>query len=248
MTKKIIQKHFKRIETKYILNNMALADVMADLNRHMLADEFAQSTITNIYFDNSDFQMVQDSLDKKHGKEKIRMRLYDAHPTSSSQAFLEIKKKLDGVGVKYRLTSNPVSVIKYIRTGLADSTIVDDKVTAELTKLRQRYGAIRPMMYISYDRLSLKGRQDSQVRVTIDRNLLYRAEQVSDLAGAYGESLLPKDQVIVEIKVVDEIPDWLAMILTKHQLEKVSFSKYGNAYKLHQAKCHKEATYAQSII
>lgn len=59
----------------------------------MMADEFATSTITNIYFDNEDFDMVQDSLAKKNGREKIRMRVYDVTPSESSQAFLEIKKK-----------------------------------------------------------------------------------------------------------------------------------------------------------
>ncbi|WP_153057651.1 VTC domain-containing protein, partial [Streptococcus suis] len=121
-----------------------------ELRQYMMADEFATSTITNIYFDNEEFDMIQDSLAKKNGREKIRMRVYDATPSESSQAFLEIKKKENKIGYKYRLTSNPVSVTNYIENGVIDSTIKDDKVTSELEQLRERYGTIKPKMYIYY--------------------------------------------------------------------------------------------------
>lgn len=65
----------------------------------MVADEFAQSTITNVYFDNEEFDMIQDVLAKKNGREKVRMCLYDAQPQASSAAFLEIKKKKTRWGI-----------------------------------------------------------------------------------------------------------------------------------------------------
>ncbi|HEM4801818.1 TPA: VTC domain-containing protein, partial [Streptococcus suis] len=37
---------------------------------------------------------------------------------------------------------------------------------------------------------------------------------------------------IMEVKVPEERPDWLVALLEKYQIEKQSFSKYGNAYKL----------------
>ncbi len=89
------------------------------------------------------------------------MRVYDATPSESSQAFLEIKKK-NKIGYKYRLTSNPVSVTNYIENGVIDSTIKDDKVTSELEMLRERYGTIKPKMYIYYDRVSYKGIEDKK--------------------------------------------------------------------------------------
>lgn len=236
MTKTIIQKHFKRVETKYILTQKQEQAFLADLAQHMEADDFAQSSISNVYFDNPDFQMVADSLAKKHGKEKIRMRLYDLQPTASSQAFLEIKKKVEGIGFKYRLTSNPVSVTNYVLTGLADASIVDDKVTEELHQLRQRYGTLQPKLVIAYDRQSYKGLDDKNVRLTIDRNLIYRDDRLSAYADRSGHALLPADQVIMEVKVAGDQPAWLQELLVKHGLEKASFSKYGQAYKLNQAR------------
>lgn len=179
MKTQIIQKQFKRKESKYILDKAILYAFLEDLCPYMVADEFAQSTITNVYFDNEEFDMIQDALAKKNGREKVRMCLYDAQPRASSAAFLEIKKKEDKVGYKYQLTSNPKFLSHYIETGVVDATIHDVKVTAELTELRKRYGQIQLMMYIYYDRVSFKGKGDSKIRLTIDQNLLYRGTDVA---------------------------------------------------------------------
>ncbi|HFI0419937.1 TPA: polyphosphate polymerase domain-containing protein [Streptococcus suis] len=232
MKTRIVQKQFKRKETKYIVDKETFALFEKDLQKYMVSDEFATSTITNIYFDNEEFDMIQDSIAKKNGREKIRMRVYDAKPSESSQAFLEIKKKENKIGYKYRLTSNPVSVTNYIENGVIDSTIKDEKVTSELEQLRERYGTIKPMMYIYYDRVSYKGIEDKKIRLTIDKNLLYRDYDVAATEGKFGETLLDPNKVIMEIKVPEQLPDWLLALLEKYQIEKQSFSKYGNAYKL----------------
>ncbi|HFI0144723.1 TPA: polyphosphate polymerase domain-containing protein [Streptococcus suis] len=245
MKTRIVQKQFKRIETKYIVDKETFALLEKDLQRHMVSDEFATSTITNIYFDNEDFDMIQDSIAKKNGREKIRMRIYDAQPSASSQAFLEIKKKENKIGYKYRLTSNPLSVTNYIEKGVVDKTITDEMVTSELDILRERYGTIKPKMYIYYDRVSYKGIEDKKIRLTIDKNLLYRDYHVSATDGKFGEALLDPNKVIMEIKVPEQLPDWLLDLLEKYQLEKQSFSKYGNAYKLaHQMSGEEVALYA----
>ncbi|HFI0254452.1 TPA: polyphosphate polymerase domain-containing protein [Streptococcus suis] len=245
MKTRIVQKQFKRKETKYIVDKETFALLEKDLQRHMVSDEFATSTITNIYFDNEDFDMIQDSIAKKNGREKIRMRIYDAQPSASSQAFLEIKKKENKIGYKYRLTSNPLSVTNYIEKGVVDKTITDEMVTSELEILRERYGTIKPKMYIYYDRVSYKGIEDKKIRLTIDKNLLYRDYHVSATDGKFGEALLDPNKVIMEIKVPEQLPDWLLDLLEKYQLEKQSFSKYGNAYKLaHQMSGEEVALYA----
>ncbi|MDG3131742.1 polyphosphate polymerase domain-containing protein [Streptococcus suis] len=232
MKTRIIQKQFKRKETKYILDKETLECLEKDLQTYMRLDEFATSTITNIYFDSEQFEMIQDALAKKNGREKIRMRIYDSQPSEHSQAFLEIKKKENKIGYKYRLTSNPLSIVNYIENGIADATIRDQAVISELEGLKQRYGNIRQKMYIYYDRVSYKGLEDKKLRLTIDKNLIYRNHNVDAVAGKFGEVLLDPNKVIMEIKVPHQRPEWLKALLEKYQIEKQSFSKYGNAYKL----------------
>ncbi|MBO4107078.1 polyphosphate polymerase domain-containing protein [Streptococcus suis] len=229
MSKKVETK-FKRIETKYILDRKQLAAVLADLKNHLVEDDYPTSTISNIYFDTSSYQMIQDSAERLWKREKIRMRTYDACPTENSQVFLEIKKKEDGIGLKDRLTSRPKSVLDFIHHSIVDETITNPTLLETMAELRARYGKIEPMMYIYYDRFSMKGIEDKKVRVTIDQNILYRPYDVSLFAGKYGYPLLDENQVIMEIKVPEVYPSWLQTIIDKYGLERVSFSKYGTAH------------------
>lgn len=244
MTKQINQKEFKRVETKYLVEAQQLPALLQDLNDHMQADDFAQSTITSLYFDTENFQMIQDSLAKKHGKEKLRLRTYASQPGLDSPAFLEIKQKIAGVGYKYRVKTTPQEAITAL-AGTGNSVSQDVRMTDQLALLQDRYQTIQPRMLISYNRLSFKGRDDAAVRVTLDRDLTYAPVTSLTLSSSAAIPLVTNNQLVMEIKVSDQLPTWLQTILAKYNLEKASFSKYGQAYQLHQANLiDKEARYA----
>ncbi|AXQ79004.1 polyphosphate polymerase domain-containing protein [Streptococcus chenjunshii] len=233
---------FKRIETKYIVAAEELSALLADLKEYLAEDDFPRSTITNIYFDNQDFQVIRDSIDRKNGREKVRMRTYVAHPTANSRVFLELKKKdKEGVGHKYRIASDLQSVLQFMENGRTTNATVDDKeLIDELTSLKKRYTALSPKMYIYYERYSLKekhsleGYPQTKVRVTIDQNLIYRDYDVTMLEDRYGRDLVGEGKVIMEIKAPGEQPVWLQEIIKKYELEPTSFSKYGTAYRKSQ--------------
>lgn len=244
MTKQINQKEFKRVETKYLVEAQQLPALLQDLNDHMQADDFAQSTITSLYFDTENFQMIQDSLAKKHGKEKLRLRTYAAQPGLDSPAFLEIKQKIAGVGYKYRVKTTPQEALTAL-AGTGNSVSQDVRMTDQLALLQDRYQTIQPRMLISYNRLSFKGKDDAAVRVTLDRDLTYAPVTSLTLSSSAAIPLVTNNQLVMEIKVSDQLPTWLQTILAKYNLEKASFSKYGQAYQLHQANLiDKEARYA----
>ncbi|MEX2805173.1 polyphosphate polymerase domain-containing protein [Streptococcus sp. H31] len=233
---------FKRIETKYIVNAENVSSLLADLKEYLVEDDFPRSTITNIYFDNQDFQVIRDSIDEKNGREKIRMRTYADNPTANSRVFLELKKKdAKGVGHKYRIASDLFSVLQFMEDGKTTNATVDDKeLINELTALKERYNNLVPKMYIYYERYSLKekhsieGYPQTKVRVTIDQNLIFRDYDVTMLTEHYGRDLVGEGKVIMEIKAPGEQPAWLQEILKKHQIEPISFSKYGTAYRKSQ--------------
>lgn len=143
---------------------------------------------------------------------------------------MEIKKKSEDVGFKYRLVSNLTSVVNYIEKGLGDQTISDERVKTEVELLQERYAGLKPKMVISYDRYSMKGSEDKRVRVTVDSNIRFRDYDVDLTSGRRGYPLLEDDMVIMEIKVPGEYPQWMSEILNKYGLEDQSFSKYGKAY------------------
>ena len=216
---KQLETRFKRIETKYVVSKENLEDLLTDLKEYLVEDDYPTSTISNIYFDTDNFDVIQDALDGNHRQEKIRMRTYLANPKIDSKVFLEVKAKDDeGIGHNH-------------------GQITDRQLLQDIHQLRQRYNeGLKPRMYIYYDRFSMKEKETiegyayNKVRVTLDQNLTYRDEDVSLFKGNHGFPLLDEDTIIMEIKAPGKKPDWLQAILDKHGLEEQKFSKYSCAY------------------
>ncbi len=59
----------------------------------MMADEFATSTITNIYFDNEDFDMIQDSLAKRMDVRKFVCVSMMRYHLNRVKPFLKLRKR-----------------------------------------------------------------------------------------------------------------------------------------------------------
>lgn len=235
---KPLETTFKRIETKYIISKEILDKLIQDLKEYSVEDDYPISTISNIYFDTEDFDILQDEHLGDKRKEKVRMRTYLSQPKADSQVFLEIKTKdQEGVGRKFRLLSTPSSILNFMTKGHLDASITDTVVIEKVKKLHQDYKqAIQPRMYIYYDRYSLKekkyieGYDYNKIRITIDQNLVYRDENVSLFAGNHGDALLDDNTVIMEIKAPGNKPQWLQDILDKYGLMEHKFSKYSCAY------------------
>jgi len=235
---KPIETTFKRIETKYVVSKEILDKLIQDLKEYLVEDDYPISTISNIYFDTEDFDVLQEDCLGNKRKEKVRMRTYLSNPKADSQVFLEIKTKdQEGVGRKYRLLSTPSSIINFITKGHLDASITDTVVIEKVKKLQHDYKlAIKPRMYIYYDRYSLKEKKSiegfhyNKIRITIDQNLVYRDETVSLFVGNHGAPLLDNNTVIMEIKAPGNKPQWLQDILDKYDLMEHKFSKYSCAY------------------
>ena len=191
---KPIETTFKRIETKYVVSKEILDKLIQDLKEYLVEDDYPISTISNIYFDTEDFDILQDEHLGVKRKEKVRMRAYLSQPKIDSQVFFEIKTKdQEGIGRKFRLLSTPISILNFMTKGHLDASITDTVVIEKVKKLHQDYKqAIKPRMYIYYDRYSLKekkyieGYDYNKIRITIDQNLVYRDETVSLFAGNHG--------------------------------------------------------------
>lgn len=235
---KQLETTFKRIETKYVVAKSDLDQLIQELKVYLVEDDYPTSTISNIYFDTADFDVIQDSLAGQNKREKIRMRTYLENPKADSQVFLEVKSKdLAGVGHKHRLVATPKAITDLLTSGKVADSIQDPDLVEDIHALRTRYdNNLEPRMYIYYDRYSLKEKKSikgfpyNKIRVTIDYNLTYRDEFVSLFNGNQGEALLEDDMVIMEIKAPGEKPQWLQELLDKHGLVEQKFSKYSCAY------------------
>ena len=158
-----------------------------------------------------------------------RLRTYQEHPTEDSQVFLEIKKKTENLVSKRRLAADLLTAEAYLDGDY--SQLTDLQIDKEMAWLTQHFGHIQPMMYIGYNRYSMKGIEDERIRITFDHDLTYRPYDLSLLAGRHGGHLLPANHVIMEVKIPEACPLWLSEIMDRYQLSPSSFSKYGFAYK-----------------
>jgi len=93
-----------------------------------------------------------------------------------------------------------------------------------------------PMVYLSYDRIAMKGIDDPNLRITFDSNIRWRAEQLDLSKGDFGSLKVADNQYIMEIKTCGGMPIWLSDALNSLRIYPKSYSKYGTIYKEDLAK------------
>ena len=105
-----------------------------------------------------------------------------------------------------------------------------NQITNEIDWLMSKY-QLYPMLYLSYDRLAMRGIEDPRLRITFDSNILWRVNQLDMTKGDFGQVKMPAEQYIMEIKSGDSMPLWLSSALNRLEIYPKSFSKYGTIYK-----------------
>lgn len=223
---------FKRYEKKYLLNPEQYAILKAEIDKHFIPDEYGETKICNLYYDTPEYLLITRSIDKPIFKEKLRIRTYGV-PKDKTTAFIEIKRKFDSVVYKRRIHMPYVDAIKYVE---APPERDKSQIDKEIDYVIGMYKGIAPMFYISYDRCAFFYKETSDIRVTFDSNITWRDYELDLRKGSYGESLLPDGYKLMEVKVPNTAPLWLAELLSKLKIYPTSFSKVGTAYKTMLAK------------
>ena len=224
---------FKRKEIKYLLSSEERNALLPILEACMEPDAFAHSSISNLYYDTPDFRMVRRSLEKPMYKEKLRLRSYGT-PENTSTVFPEIKKKAMGIVYKRRISLPYQEAVSFLSRQQIASTDTCNGTTRqilhELDWMLASYENLSPRVFLSYERDSYKGISDSSLRLTLDQDILFRTDRLDLREGAFGEAILLPDQTLMEVKISNAAPLWLAQALSEIGIFPVSFSKYGRAY------------------
>ncbi len=113
-----IQSCFERYEKKYMLTPAQLRVMLTGMKAHMVPDQYGKYTICNIYYDTPDWRLIRASLEKPVYKEKLRVRSYGV-AAPDGKAFVEIKKKFDGVVYKRRITA-PAPLVEPLLGGILE--------------------------------------------------------------------------------------------------------------------------------
>jgi len=230
----MIIKTFKRYEIKYFVTPEQYRIMQAELAKHMTLDQFCRKTgsymIYNLYFDTDHDDIIRRSLAKPYYREKLRMRSYRTLTGGGDIVFLELKKKIGGIVAKRRASLTFSQAVAFAENGIMPATdnYKDRQVLAEIREFLNRCPA-QPKVFISYERTAYFDQQNPDLRVSFDKNILARREDLN-LASDYGAELLPADRILMEIKCWRNIPLWLSRLLASQKIYKTSFSKYGTEY------------------
>lgn len=238
---KTVQSSFKRYEEKYLLSKEQYEVILEEMDEYMVPDIYGKTTNCNVYYDTENWDLIRASIEKPVYKEKLRVRSYGV-PKAGDPVFIEIKKKYDDVVYKRRITMNSECTERYL-TG--DRSLSPGSQISREIEYFQRIHNARPAVYIAYDRISFAGKENTELRITFDKNIRFREYALDLRSGDFGENLLPYDTVLMEIKIPGTTPLWMAHILSKVKAKPSSYSKYGTYYKNYViARNQKETVYS----
>ena len=217
---------FKRIEKKYLLSEAQQEALFRRIGAHLRPDAFGRSTVLSLYLDTPDHRIIRNSIEAADYKEKLRLRSYGT-ARADSTVFLELKKKYGGVVYKRRAAMTLKEAERYLRMGIKP---FESQIMSELDWAMRLYGKPKGAMLIACEREAWFDEAHPDLRLTFDRNIRYRENELRLDRGSAGIHLLPKDTVLLEIKTAGAMPLWLADALDAERILPGSFSKYGAAY------------------
>ncbi len=239
------QQIFQRYELKYMLSAEQKERILAAMEPYMIPDRYGRSTVRNLYFDTDSYRLIRRSLDKPAYKEKLRLRSY-SRASADSYVFAEIKKKYKKVVYKRRVSMSEREAMAWL-SGERHCT-ASGQIVREIDYFRSFYGALRPTVFICYDREAYFSREREDFRVTFDDRILFRREELTLDSEPYGLPILDEGKVLMEIKCEGGMPLWMTELLSREKLYKTSFSKYGIAYQTFIFSNNKEDIKHGSII
>ena len=218
-----MQQVFRRKEIKYIISESEFSNLMDLIEPYLEKDKYFKGTNCSVYYDDDHRYLAIHSLEKPLYKEKVRLRSYGV-PTLDDTVFLEIKKKFDGVGSKRRIPVKLKDFYQYEKTGKLEN--VSANIKQELDVCFKRY-SLKPAMYLAYDRTSYYNKDDPTFRVTFDRNVRSRLDDLRLEKGDHGIKYFKNGEIVMEVKALNAYPFFFIRALSKLKIYPASFSKYG---------------------
>ena len=225
---------FNRHELKYLMNEDEVQRIESELMRYMELDEYNKThefyTISNIYYDTKDNNLIRTSLCKPKYKEKLRLRAYGV-PKIDEKVYLEIKKKVNGIVNKRRTSLKLQEAYDFTSTGVKPEIreYMNPQVIKEIEYILKIYD-LEPKIYLAYDRKAMFSKENRDLRITFDTNIRTRRNDLKLEQGDYGEKLLEDGLWLMEVKAERSLPLWLTKLLSDYKIFRTSFSKYGREY------------------
>ncbi len=243
----MIKEMFNRVELKYLIPFADYQAIAGILESRMAFDRFGDRLgrykITSLYFDSTDHRVYFETVNRLPIRQKLRMRLYERLADSEHAAeqpsaingsrlprtvFFELKQKANNRIHKRRTVMELQEANRFVQAQEAaaeDYASSNPQVLREIAYARSRH-ALMPRVIVEYERQAFEGIEDDDLRVTFDYRLACRHEDLRLDSGAAALPFVDPNLVILEVKVRQSVPLWLARILSEYRCEMRGVSKY----------------------
>lgn len=220
-----------RCEYKFLIDEDVYERMRADVASIMPPDIYSKGkpyTVSSLYFDDLSHRLYYQTFDREPYRRKLRLRVY-GDADSESVSFFEIKSKHLGRSLKRRLRLPLHENEALYMTGRIPERLEgeDRRLAKDILRFIESERLI-PASVVSYERLAFAAEGEERLRVTFDRALRTRTDKLDLKLGSAGESAMPDDKLVVEMKSGANLPSELTALIWKYKLSNVSFSKYGH--------------------
>ena len=204
-------KSFKRYEKKFLINESQYNELIPKLLDYMNPDKYCQNnntySIYNIYYDTENNDVIRHSISKPYYKEKLRLRSYKVPTSKDDKVFLELKKKINGIVSKRRLSLTLGEAYEFLynqkRPDVKD--YIDNQVLNEIDYYLSKT-KVYPKVFIAYERNAFFCKNNPDFRVTFDSKVLTRRNHLLLEKGSFGEDVVGSGRYLMEVKILGSIP------------------------------------------
>ena len=223
-----MQKEVYRHEYKYPINRIQMALEEEKLSAVAMKDrnvgERGYYNIRSLYFDDYYNSCYMDNEGGTDQREKYRIRIYNH---SAKIIKLELKKKVRGKTQKLSCNISEAQCRQLMEGVIPEDISPNQQVLHKLAYLMAaRF--MKPAIIVDYDRVPYVYRlEDANVRVTFDMNLT-SSENIADFLEERidGRGIFAVDQLLMEVKYDEFLPDEINSLLQLEGLQASTFSKY----------------------
>lgn len=226
---------FKRYELKFWTDRRTKRRFMEYLKHFMRPDRHSgpdgDYEITSLYLESHDLATYNEKYNGDLEREKYRIRFYNG---DTSTVFFEVKHKYNAFVRKSRsrcdLPGGDFGAVAQLLDEGAGAGGGESGVNADFIYHYHSMG-LAPMVWVSYRRTALVGRNNPALRVTFDERLAgckaygFDARQRMRSTGATLSRW--RDPLILEVKFEGHFPFWLEAAMRDYGFLQESISKYG---------------------
>ncbi len=227
-----------RYEIKFLLDRSQYQAITAIVNERAdqlqpdaYGDAQGQYGVTSLYYDTQDYKAYWDKVNGYRFRRKVRLRYYgDVEVLPETITYFEIKERMGSLMRKRRLNLSYAAALNLAKTATptADLPAADQPTIEELTYLFSTLH-LQPACIVSYQRTAYLGHADyPDLRITFDTDVRCRIQNLTLLSAetSGSQTLLAPGWAILEVKVNQTIPYWLAQHLSETGCTPRRISKY----------------------